>query len=85
MVTVQCETEKGGACQLAKKEDGGAWASFAVATVGSAPPPEIMYAGITAKNGRAVQFFFNRETGLLVVDVVDKSGKSGREVVRMTV
>ena len=75
-----CETAKGGSVQLNKKH--GVWASYAVATVGDQPPPEIFYAGAKLPDGRAVQFFLNRETGLIVVDVVDKNGKGGMEILR---
>ena len=55
----------------------GSWASYDV-------HPGIMYSGVTLPDGRAVQFFCNRETGLIVVDVIDKNKKGGREILRRT-
>jgi hypothetical protein len=80
---INCETAKGGAVELNKKH--GVWASYAVATVGDTPAPEIMYAGITLPSGKSIQFFVNRETGLVVLDVVNKGGKSGVELIRRKV
>lgn len=79
-VKINCETEKGGAIELNKAH--GVWASYAVATVGSAPPAEIFYAGIKLRDGSSLQFFANRETGLVVVDHVVKNEKSGSELIR---
>lgn len=79
-VKINCETEKGGAIELNKAH--GVWASYAVATVGSAPPAEIFYAGIKLRDGSNLQFFTNRETGLIVVDHVAKNEKSGSELIR---
>jgi hypothetical protein len=78
---VQCETEKGGSVQL--NNDHGVWASYAVAGVAGLPPPEILYAGVTLPNGRQVQFFLNRESGLVVVDVVAPHNRGGNEVLRL--
>jgi hypothetical protein len=80
---INCETAKGGAVELNK--DHGVWASYAVATVGKRPPAEIFYAGLKLQNGKYVQFFCNRETGLVVVDVPNEKGKGGRELVRATI
>lgn len=82
-VTVKCETAKGGAVELNKAH--GAWASYAVATAGDAPPAELFYAGVKLPGGRAVQLFVNRETGLVVVEVADKTGLSGTELLRTVV
>ena len=43
----------------------------------------LLNCNITLPNGRNVQFFVNRDTGLIVVDVVAKSGNSGNEVLRI--
>lgn len=85
---VRAITEKGGSVDLNKAH--GVWASYAVGTVGDAPPPEIFYSGITLPDGRLVQFFVNRETNLVVVDVVypkprGKQRIAGIEVYRATV
>jgi hypothetical protein len=81
-VRVTAETAKGGAVKFGRH---GAWASYAVATVGDRPAPEIMYSGATLKDGRQVQFFLNRETGLIVVDLIDKDESGGRELLRVKV
>ena len=83
MIKINVVTEKGGAVELNKKH--GVWASYAVAGVDTLPPSEILYAGVNMKNGKTLSVIFNRETGLLVVDVVkeDKKGRSaGVEVIR---
>lgn len=80
MVKVNCETAKGGAVQLNAKHH--VWASYAVATVGDSAPPEIMYAGIKLRSGKSVQFFVNRDTGLIVLDVINKGERGGCELVR---
>jgi len=75
--------ETGKAVTLNKKH--GVWASYAVAGVQGFPPPEILYAGAKLNNGKRVQFFLNRETNLIVVDVIDKNDKGGVELMRVTV
>ena len=80
---VNAKTDKGGAVVL--NEEHNVWASYAVARVGNQPPPEILYAGAMLDDGRRVQFFLNRETGLIVVDVIDADGSGGVEVLRRTV
>ena len=78
---IQCRTMKGGSVQLNKGH--GVWASYAVAGVGDLPRPEILYAGVTMPNGRQVQFFANRESGLVVVDIMAPSNRCGNEVLRL--
>jgi hypothetical protein len=39
----------------------------------------------TLGDGRTVQIFVNPDDNLLVVDVVEKSGKFGNEIVRQTI
>ena len=78
---VNCETAKGGAVSFNTKH--GVWASYAVAGVAGSPPPEILYAGAKLSSGQSVQFFLNRETGLIVVDLINRGGKGGCEVLRM--
>jgi hypothetical protein len=80
---VNCKTRKGGSVELNKKH--GVWASYSVARAGTCAPAEILYAGAKLKDGRRVVFFLNRETGLVVVDVVDRSDKSGIEILRRNV
>lgn len=78
---IQCQTRKGGSVQLNKGH--GVWASYAVAGVADQPPPEILYSGATLPNGRTVQFFVNRESGLVVVDIMGPDAKGGNEVLRI--
>jgi len=78
MIKINCETSKGGAVEFGKD----AWASYAVATAGDLPPAELFYANVSLLGGKSVQMFVNRETGLLVVDIINKGGKSGTEIVR---
>lgn len=46
--------------------------------------PAIFRAETTTQDGHSVQFFFNRETNLLVVDIVHKNERGGNEVLRQT-
>ena len=78
---INCTTEQGGSVTL--NTDHGAWASYAVAGVAGLPPAEILYAGAMLQDGRNVQFFLNRQTGLICVDIISKSGRSGTEVLRI--
>jgi hypothetical protein len=78
---IQCQTKKGGSVRLNEKH--GVWASYAVAGVAGLPPSDIFYAGATLANGRQVQFFLNRESGLVVVDVMARHGHGGNEVLRL--
>lgn len=80
---VNAKTDQGGAVVL--NEQHHVWASYAVARVGDQPPPEILYAGATLDDGRRVQFVLNRETNLIVVDVIDANGSGGVEILRRTV
>ena len=79
---VVCETKDGGSVQFSEKD--GVWASYAVAG-GLSEAPELFYAGVGLPDGRSVNLFVNRETGLVVVDVVDPDGKAGVEVLRRKV
>lgn len=81
-LTINAVTAKGGAAVFNAKH--GVWASYAVATAGELPPPEVFYAGAKLPDGRTVQFFLNRETGLVVVDVLGKDGHGGTEILRQT-
>ena len=78
---IRCRTKQGGSVQLNRQH--GVWASYAVAGVAGRPPPEILYCGATLRNGRQIEFFLNRETGLVVVDVMARHGRGGNEVLRM--
>lgn len=79
----RCETKSGGAVEFNKKH--GAWASYAVATVDNESAPEILYAGAKLDDGRAIQFFLNRHTGLIVVDVINRNGRGGTEILRCNI
>jgi len=80
---IRCKSRKGGAVTFNAKH--GVWASYAVAGLGGENPPQLFYSGIKLPDGRRVQLFVNRETGLVVVDVIDKGGKGGCEIVRRNV
>lgn len=80
VVQVNVVTDKGGAVNLNQEHH--VWASYAVAGVGGM---ELLYAGAKLPDGRSVQFFLNRETGLVVVDVINKGGESGTELLRKTI
>ena len=82
-IKVTAVTDKGGAVRI--NEEHGVWASYAVATAGDLPPAELLMAAGKLPDGRQVQFFLNRQTGLVVVDVIDKGGRSGCEILRRTV
>jgi hypothetical protein len=81
-VKINCETEQGGAVQLNAKHK--VWASFAIAGVADLPKLNILHAGAKLRDGRSVQFFLNLDSGLVVVDVIDKNQKGGVEIVRKT-
>lgn len=48
------------------------------------PEPDIVRYQFETKSKNVIQVFFNRETSLLVVDLVAKNDKGGNEIVRMT-
>jgi hypothetical protein len=83
MIKVNCETSKGGSVEFNKSH--GVSASYAVVSVGDIPPAEIFYAWLKLPNGKRLQLFVNRETGLVVVDVIDKNDKGGIEILRRNV
>ena len=76
-IKVNSVTAKGGAVVLIA--DHGVWLSYAVATVGAEQPREVLYTGIKLKGGKSVQVMVDRETGKVVVDVID-SAAGGKEV-----
>lgn len=82
-VKVNCESDKGGAVEFGGNRD--VWASYAVAGVGDLPRPEIFYAGVKLRCGKNVNIFVNRETGLVTVDVPNKKGDGGVEILRQVV
>jgi hypothetical protein len=77
MVKIRCSTNGGGAVSLNSKHH--VWASYRVAGVADKPKPELLYAGAQLRDGRSVQLFLNRETNLIVVDVIDRGGRGGVE------
>lgn len=77
---IKAKTKDGGCVVLNKKH--GVLCSYAVATVGDNQPLPILRTYVDLPNGNTVQFFCNRETGLVVVDVVNPSGNSGVEILR---
>ena len=40
---------------------------------------------LTTAKGNTLQLFYNNETGLVVVDLIDKNEQGGNEFVRMTI
>ncbi len=78
---ILCTTKKGCSVQINKRH--GVWASYAVTGVADKQPDEILNSGATLPNGRQVQFFLNRETGLIVVDVMTPDGRGGNEILRI--
>ena len=80
MVTVKCETAKGGCAELSKEH--GVWVSYAVAGTSGSPPSELLYVHSKINDGRELSVFFNRETNLLVVDIINKKGNGGIEILR---
>lgn len=77
-VKINCETPNGGAVKLGKDVT----VSYCVASVADLPAPELFYAWIKLPNGQMINMFVNRETGLIVVDVVRKDGRGGNEILR---
>jgi len=80
MIKINCTTKAGGSVTLNKRH--GVTVSYAVATVGDMVPAEILQAWAKLRDGSSVQFFLNRETGLIVVDHIAKNGQCGVEIVR---
>jgi hypothetical protein len=79
---ILCQTGRGGAVTL--NEGHGVSCSYAVATVADAEPPELLYTFARLRDGRSVQFFLNREAGLVVLDLIDQGGDAGRGLLRQT-
>lgn len=77
-VEVKNETDEGGLVELNKKH--AVWASYA--SVDGMPGNQLFRAGIALNNGKSVQLFVNRETGLVVLDLISKDGVSGTELIR---
>lgn len=77
---VTAVTDKGGAVRLNSAHK--VWASYAVAGVGNLPRSELFYAGVGLPDGRRINVFVNRETGLIVVDVIDADDNGGTEILR---
>jgi hypothetical protein len=73
---ILCQTGRGGAVTL--NEGHGVSCSYAVATVGDSEPPELLYTFARLRDGRSVQFFLNRETGLVVLDLIDRDSRRGK-------
>ncbi len=79
-IEVELITPKGGV--VCMNQEHGVRVSYAVATVDALAPQELLYVWMKLPSGRSVQLFVNRESGLIVVDVVDKRGVRGNEVLR---
>ena len=73
---IRAKVKGGGAVLFNSKVN--AWASYGIHS-------EILYSGVKLPDGRSVQTFVNRETGLIVVDVIDKGGRGGHEILRRNV
>jgi hypothetical protein len=80
---INCKTRGGGSVTFNAKQH--VWASYRVTRVGTCPVPELFYAGVGLPDGRHVSLFVNRKTNLVVLDVIDKGGRSGCEVYRCKV
>lgn len=80
---VECKTRGGGCVTLSEKH--GVRASYKVAGVAGLPTPEILYVWMKLRDGRRLQVFVNRETGLVVVDAHERRGNAGNEFIRRTV
>jgi len=84
MIKINCTTKAGGSVTLNKRH--GVTVSYAmyphVTAAGDSVPAEILYTWAKLRDGSSIQFFLNRETGLIVVDHIAKSGKCGVEIVR---
>jgi len=80
---IECETPGGGCVTLSKEH--GVRASYKVAGIGGQPAPELLYVWMKLRDGRDLQLFVNRETGLVVADAVEKRGKAGNEFIRRMV
>lgn len=48
------------------------------------PNPNIVSFTTTTRKGNTIQFFFNRDTNLLVVDIISANEWGGNEIVRQT-
>ena len=82
MLSIDSVTDKGGSVVLNRKH--GVMCSYAVAGLGTDDnTSELLYSWITLPSGKQVQFFVNRESGLVVVDIVNKKGTGGNEVLRI--
>lgn len=53
--------------------------------IGKTPEPSIVHHTITLHDGRIVSLFVNRDTNLVVLDIVDTNERGGFEVYRRTV
>ena len=80
-VNITCETSKGGCAKLGKDVT----VSYAVASVADLPASEILYVWVKLPSGKTVQLFVNRETGLIVIDVVRKDERGGNEILQTKV
>jgi len=80
---VLVKTGLGGSVEL--NAEHGVTVSYGVANVGFSKPAECLYVYMTMPNGRKVQLFLNRQTGLLVVDAVRADEQGGNECVRMNI
>ena len=84
-IKINVETKKGGAVQLSVTPD--IWASYAVSglEIDGLPIPELFYASVELPNRKRVQFFVNRKSKLIVVDIINKDGEGGIEILRQTI
>lgn len=82
-ITVTCESAQGGAVEFNKAH--GVRASYAVATAGDLPPPEVLTVDVKLHCGRHVHLFVNRESGLVIVEAINRDDASGTELFRTTV
>ena len=82
-ILINYVSNKGGSVTLNEKH--GVSCSYAVAGIVGDEPAELLYTWINLPSGKQIQFFVNRETGIVVVDIVNKKQTGGKEVLRINV
>jgi hypothetical protein len=83
---VRVNTKNGGAVEFCDKPL--VWAAFYYDGLGTGKRKlnkDLLFAHADLNDGRRVSFFLNRATGLVVVDVIDKTDEGGVEILRRVV
>lgn len=76
-----CETPEGGTAEIGKDLT----VSYKVVSVADEPAMDIAYVWMKMPDGRRLEVFINRESGLVVCDIQEKRGLCGNEFVRRTI